>query len=229
MLNRLLRLIFPPKCIFCGAMLKPSEPDVCQMCMDAVLLDGEPAQRVNGAFFDSAVGALRYEGNVRKALHRFKFSGKQSYAVPLARVLAFALDQKDVGDFDLIVSVPTNRKNVRKRGYNHADLLGRELARLTGRPYIDVLAKSRETVPMFGLKQAERRANVLGAFSLKCRPEDIEGRRVLLVDDVITTGATLSECARILKENGAAAVLCAAAASAPRKNLGASPQTPQNF
>ena len=218
MLNKMLRLFFPPKCIFCGAMLKPSEPDVCQMCMDAVLLDAVPALRVSGAFFDSAVSALRYEGNVRKALHRFKFSGKQSYAVPLARVLAFALNQKRVEDFDLVISVPTNRKNVRKRGYNHADLLGRELAKLIEKPYIDALSKRRETVPMFGLKAAERRANVLGAFSLKCRPGNIEGRRVLMVDDVITTGATLSECARILKENGAIAVLCAAAASAPLKD-----------
>ena len=226
MLNRALRLIFPPKCIFCGAILKPSEPDVCQMCMDAVLMDAAPPQKLSGAFFDTVISALRYEGNVRKALHRFKFSGKQSYAVPLARVLAFAMQQKGITDFDLVVSVPTNRKNVRKRGYNHADLLGRELAKLTRKPYLDALAKGRETMPMFGLRQAERRANVLGAFTLKGKPEDIAGRRVLIVDDVVTTGATLSECARTLLMHGATAVLCATAASTPLKYLGAPQPAP---
>lgn len=216
MLNRVLSLIYPPKCIFCGALLQGEAHDVCPACMDAIVLDSYPITRPEGAFFNSAVCALAYEGNVRKALHRFKFSGKQSYAAPLARVLAFAMAQKGLEDFDLIAGVPTNRRNVRRRGYNHADLLARELEKLTAKPYVDALGKGRETAPMFGLKPAQRRANVLGAFNLKCKHQDIEGRRVLLVDDVMTTGSTLSECARILMENGAKAVLCAAVAAAPR-------------
>lgn len=215
--ERIFGLLFPPKCIFCGRLLAPQAPQVCPGCMDAIRLADHGPRKVKGAFFDGAVSALSYEGAVRKALHRFKFSGRQSYAAPLARVLAFAMEHQGMEDFDLIVSVPTNRKNMRRRGYNHADLLGRELEKLTQVQYVDVLAKRRETLPMFGLRAAQRRANVLGAFGLRCPPEVIEGRRVLIVDDVITTGATLSECARVLKEHGARQVLCAAIASVSSK------------
>lgn len=213
----LLRLLFPPKCIFCGRILSPIEPDVCNACMDEILLVRDMPPRPKGAFFDDAVAALSYEGKVRKTLHRFKFSGKQSYAAPLARVLAFTVGQADGFACDLAVPVPTNRANLRRRGYNHAALLAQALAQQLDMPYLDALEKQRETDPMFGLKAAQRRANVLGAIKLKCTPEQVVGRRVLMVDDVITTGSTLSECARILKESGAAAVLCATVAAAPMR------------
>lgn len=213
----LLSLLFPPKCMFCGEILPRGSQDVCQRCMDEVLLTDSAPKKQDGAFFSKVVSALEYEGRVRKALHRFKFSGRQSYAAPLARILLFATQGKLDGQYDIIVPVPTNRENIRKRGYNHAALLAGEMAGLTGVPWCEALKKTRSTKPMFGLKAAERRANVLGAFGLACPVEDIAGKRVLVVDDVLTTGSTLSECARILLESGAQAVVCATVAMARQR------------
>jgi ComF family protein len=211
--DRLLCLIFPPKCIFCGALTDARSPAVCPKCLDAIRLSAARAPRPEGAFFRRAVTALTYEGPVRKAMHRFKFSGKQSFAAPLAQVLAYAVRQQLDAPVDLIVPVPTNRANLRKRGYNHAALLARELSRRLDAPWLDALGKRRETRPMFGLRAAQRRANVLGAFALAAPPEAVQGRHILVVDDIITTGATVSECARILLEGGAASVSCAAVAA----------------
>lgn len=214
---KLLSLIFPPKCMFCGKILKAGLEEVCEPCMDRIMLSGHMPKKHSGAFFDSAVCALEYEGSVRAALHRFKFSGKQSYAKPFARILRFAMQQKQFEDYEIIACVPTNRKNMRKRGYNHAELLAQQLSVMTGKPYVDALAKSRDTKPMFGLNIAQRRANVLGSFALKCDAKIVAGKRVLVVDDILTTGATMSECARILLENGAQAVLAAAVATVSKK------------
>ena len=215
----LLSLIFPGKCIFCGRLLKGSAHGVCDGCMDEIAFAGEAERGGGDELFDAAVSALAYEGKVREALHRFKFSGKQSYAAPLARILAFALENGPGEPCDIIIPVPTNRENVRKRGYNHAALLARELSRLIGVPSLEALGKIRRTRPMFGLGIDERRANVQSAFALLCAPEKIRGKRVLLVDDVITTGATLSACAGTLKEAGAEKVFCAAVAQTPKKNV----------
>lgn len=211
MLNRLAALLFPPKCIFCGRLIKSDGSGVCASCQDEIELDVKSGKR-GGLFYETAVTALEYDGKVRKALHRFKFSGKQSYAAPLARILAFAVRQK-LNDIDVITFVPTNAANLRRRGYDHARLMAKVLSSELGLPFIAALEKTRKTKPMFGLGRAERRANVLGAFKLGCRNEDIAGKNVLIVDDVITTGATVSECAGILKSGGAGRVYCVAVAS----------------
>jgi len=209
----LLRLLFPPKCLFCGALLPRDTEEVCERCRRTVLLDCRPPRTEKGAFWAAAVAALPYEGAVRRTIQRFKYSGRQSYARPLARLMAYALETRLNEPYDLITFVPTSAHNVRTRGYDQAELLARELAGFTGKPEAALLRRVRRTRPMFGLRPAERRANVLGAFALCCAPEEIRGRTVLIADDVLTTGATLSECARVLRENGAQRVLGVAAAS----------------
>lgn len=195
----ILRLLFPPKCIFCGTLLGKGEDGFCKKCGELELAEKNAVTK--GEFFDRGYFALWYEGDVRKTLHRFKFSGKQNYAPPLARIMQQVMPQD--GRYDIITAVPTNPKNIQKRGYNHAALLAKELSVLTGVEYKECLKKTRNTDPMFGLKPHSRRANVLDAFEAK---GDFAGARILLVDDIFTTGATASECARILKLNGAAVV-----------------------
>ena len=118
------------------------------------------------------------------------------------------------GEEEIIVPVPTDPARLRRRGYNQAELLARELAKLLDKPCLPLLEKTRETRPMHGLRPEERRANVLGAYRLCCEGKLVAGKRILLCDDILTTGSTLSECARMLKMDGAAGVFCLCAAAA---------------
>lgn len=213
-MNRLLRLLFPPRCIFCQRLLPKEEEAVCPECQQKIVLRDAPPRRESGAFYQCVYTALWYEGAVRKCLHRYKFSGKSAYARPLAQILYHALPAEP---FDRITYVPTNPKNLRRRGFHHTRLLAQELSALCGIPAEALLRKNRDTQPMYGLKPAQRRANVLGAVEMRDPRRDLTGLRILIVDDLITTGSTLSECARILRQQGAA-VVCGAAVACGKKN-----------
>ncbi len=212
-MNRLLKLLFPPKCMLCGKVLG-KEAEICSACREKVLLNTAPPRVEKGAFFDKAAAGLWYETDVRKAIHGLKYHEKQTYARPLARVMAYAYAHKLQEDVDLITFVPTNAATLRERGYNQAELLARELADMLDKPCLATLEKCRETRPMHGLRPEERRANVLGAYRLCCPEAAVAGKRVLVADDILTTGSTLSECARMLKTAGAQRVLCLCAAAA---------------
>ena len=211
--NKLLQLLFPPKCMLCGGTMQDEE-GICPACRQKVLLNTAPPRAGKGAFFDKAVAGLWYEGDVRRAIHGLKYREKQAYARPLARVMAYACAHKMGEEADLITFVPTNSATLHRRGYNQAELLARELALLLELPCLATLEKVRATQPMHGLRPEARRANVLGAYRLAVSAEAVAGRRILLADDILTTGSTLSECARMLKMAGAERVfgLCAAAA-----------------
>ncbi len=217
---KLLDLLFPPRCIFCRTVLPSPAPAVCDHCQKSILLTGSPPHKAKGAFYKCVYSALWYDGNVRKCLHRYKFSGKSNYARPLAQILQYILPQDQT--FDLITFVPTNPKNTKQRGFHHTGLLARELSNLTGIPCIELLHKTRNTRPMHGLHPAQRRANILGSIAVSVPMEQIIGKRVLVVDDLITTGSTLSECARVLTEQGAAGVW--GITLAQRKKISKNPQ-----
>lgn len=212
-MNRLLKLLFPPKCMLCGKVLGEEE-EICSACREKVLLNTAPPRTEKGAFFDKAAAGLWYEHEVRDAIRGLKYHEKQTYARPLARVMAYAYTHKLQEEVDLITFVPTNPSTLRSRGYNQAELLARELADMLDKPYLATLEKTRETRAMHGLRPEERRANVLGAYRLCCPETAVAGKRVLVADDILTTGSTLSECARMLKSAGARQVLCLCAAAA---------------
>lgn len=219
-MRKLLELFFPPKCMLCGSLLR-EETEICSQCREKVLLNTAPPRVDKGAFFDKAAAGLWYETQVRKAVHGLKYREKQNYARPLARVMAYAWEHKLGETADCVTFVPTNSSTLRSRGYNQAQLLAEELAKMLNLPCVPMLEKTRETQPMHGLRPEERRANVLGAYRVCCLPETVQGKRVLLADDILTTGSTLSECARMLKMAGADKVfcLCAAAARKSSENL----------
>ena len=208
--QRLLDLLFPPKCVFCRTLLREGERGVCRSCPDRLPWTAKPVS--HGPFFDACVSPLRYEGEARESRLRYKFRGRYSYAEAYGPVIAAAVRDRLEGSFDLVTWVPVSAKRKKERGYDQAQLLAAAVAEELELPLFATLEKTVHTPPQSGLTDpAQRRGNVLGVYRAV---ESLAGCRVLLIDDVVTTGATLSECARVLREAGAAAVSCATLLSA---------------
>lgn len=201
MLKWLLDLLYPPRCVFCREFLQKTGDTVCQRCRTELSVGFE--RRLSGEFFDKGLSCFAYQGSVRHSIHRFKFGGQKEYGDTYARFLRdIALEDDEIPGCDIVTAVPTNRKHIRKRGYDHSAILARSTAQMMGKEYLPVFKKLRNTLPMFGLKPEQRRANILGAIGLLCPAEQIRDKRVLIIDDIFTTGATAGECARVLKSQG---------------------------
>lgn len=213
LLNILLDLLYPPRCAFCRRLLEPEvRPCVCRFCRAKLPRLGPDEQRRGLPQLELVLAPLRYENAVRESLHRYKFGGATLYAAVYAEFLAKCIDENHIS-CDSITWVPLSRRRLRQRGYDQSRLLAEELAKRLQLPCEATLIKRRHTRPQSGLhKAAQRRANAAGAYACP-DAERVRGKRLLLVDDIVTTGATLSECAKVLRENGCAAVVGAAAAS----------------
>ena len=160
--------------------------------------------------FDRAAVAGPYEGALRRAIHLFKYDRMKPLVRPLGERLAVAARGLSGFDapsgFDAIVPAPLHWGRRWERGFNQADLLAREVSRRSGIPLDRRLLRTRSTPPQAGLSAAERRRNVRGAFRAAREKASIRGKKLIVVDDVMTTGATLEACARALKRAGAAEV-----------------------
>jgi len=154
--------------------------------------------------FDRAAVAGPYEGTLRRAIHLLKYDRMTPLARPLGERLALAA--QDFSAFDAIVPAPLHWGRRWDRGFNQAELLAREVSRRTRIPVDRRLLRTRSTPPQAGLSAAERRRNVQGAFQAAGDKAAIRGKKLIVVDDVMTTGATLEACARALKRAGAAQV-----------------------
>jgi ComF family protein len=154
---------------------------------------------------DGIRSPLRFEETVRQAIHDFKYRNLRALALPLAQILSEYLCDNPM-PADALVPVPLHSHRLRERGYNQSALLARELARLTGLPLIDgELIRFRDSgAQVMASSVSTRWSNVAGAFG--CRDEKIYGKRILLIDDVCTTGATLDSCSVALKAAGAVSV-----------------------
>jgi len=153
--------------------------------------------------FDHAMCFGNYEGNLRGLVHLFKYSGMKPLAEPLGRLMERVLPVEE--SFDAVVAVPLHWRRRWERGFNQAELLGAYVAKRRAIPLIRALQRRRATAVQAGLASAGRRRNVAGAFAMR-RGVKIEGRKILLVDDVMTTGATARACAAALKRGGAGSV-----------------------
>ncbi len=206
----LLDLIYPPKCAFCGKLLGKDESDLCGRCRKNLPEVSGSIKR--GEAFRQCWSVYYYEGAVVDSIHRFKFGGMQQYAQVYGRLIAMALLRSKV-EFDVLTWVPISRKRRRKRGYEQTYLIAKTVAAELGCACVPTLKKAVDKPPQFTKKgAAERRANVLNVFQA-VHPERFCGKRVLLIDDIITTGATLGECSKILRIAGAAQVECATLAA----------------
>ena len=208
----LMELLFPPKCVLCRKLLKSGEIDLCRECRaDAPEYAGK---KINIRFLDSFAAVWYYEGNVRGSLLRYKFHNARSYGVSYGRILAMRLQREYPDGFDMLTWVPVSRLRKLRRGYDQVELLAKAVGRELGLSPVPTLKKIRNNRPQSRLKDpAARRANVLGAYRL-LEGAAVKGQRVLLLDDILTTGATAGECARVLLSAGAKEVHCAAVAAA---------------
>ena len=208
---RLMNLLFPPKCILCRKLLLKEETDLCGSCR--VEVSGYPVRKTTPQFLDSFAAVWYYEGSVRKSLLRFKFYGARSYGAPFGRLVAMKVLETGLEDFDLLTWIPVSPLRKLRRGYDQVELIAKSAARELGLEAVPTLKKIRHNRPQSGIShEAERRANVLGVYRVR-NPEQIAGRKILLLDDILTTGATMSEASRVLKTAGAKEVHCAAVAA----------------
>jgi ComF family protein len=227
-------LLYPPVCAICGESIRAGEylcnecdakgvrivAPFCQKC-------SEPFEgSITGAFtcancahrtiyFDAAVAAYRGRGVVRQIIHEFKYARQIHLRHLVARWLGAALnDERLCGrPFDVIVPVPLHPTRQRERGFNQASLIAELLSAQSSIPAKPVLERIRYTTTQTALDRSERMENLHNAFRLR-KNAHVRALRVLLVDDVLTTGSTLNECARVLKRAGAFSVHAATAARA---------------
>lgn len=212
LLSRLLDLLYPPRCVFCHNLM-PRGVGVCGHCRSTLPYTvGEGrSRRLKG--ISRCVSPLYYEGSVRDSLLRYKFGSLSGYAKIYGEFLSKCIDENGIS-CDSITWVPLSRRRKLLRGYDQAQLLAEELSRRTGIPCGGLLRKIRNNPAQSGTgSPARRRANVSGVYR-PADPEKTEGRRILLVDDIVTTGATLSECASVLKRAGATEVFAVTVACA---------------
>lgn len=206
----IIKLLFPNKCLLCGRLLDRTETHLCHSCEADVPEALSLKQRI--PFLSGAFALWYYEDNVRRSLIRFKFHHRRSYALGYGAVLAPKLVEVHQ-KYDLIVWVPVSRQRKLKRGYDQVELIADALCKELGVTPAACLKKIRHNPPQSGIPSAaQRRANVLGAYKVP-HPEAVAGKRILLLDDIITTGATISECAKTLLAAGAKEVYGVAVAT----------------
>lgn len=195
---------------FCDACKKSvvfNNGKTCKRC--GVGIDGEEDYCGNCAFdkmyFDRAYAAFSYEGVVQAAIIKMKFGGVGRYAKIFAKYLAFLATKNNL-EFDAVCFPPMSRKSKRKRGYNQSQMLARFFCEIMDCDdlYLDALKKVKETVRQESLGKAARKENLIGAYKVTT---DVKGKRMLVIDDVKTTGSTLNECAKVLKRAGAVSVV----------------------
>lgn len=213
-LTWVLDLLFPPKCCFCGRILEHT--GICEDCGRTLpRTEGEAVRELSGGLRCAA--PLWYEGTVREALLGLKFRGDSWAAEPLGALAAECAAEAFSGEFDVVTWVPVSRKRRRKRGYDQAELLARSICRCWETAPVQMLKKAVDNPAQSGISErSARRANVLGVYD-PVRLERISGQRILLVDDICTTGATLEECARVLRDAGAAQVMALTVAQGRKK------------
>lgn len=207
----MLALLYPPKCVFCQALLDaPATEQICPSCRQ-VLPHCRDEQHFS--FLSSCHAVFYYESLVREAILRYKFQDAAHYSRTLGHLLGDMLQQELAGQFDLITWVPVSRKRLRSRGYDQAQLLAQQASLVCGTKPVRLLKKIRNNPRQSSLQEpALRRANVQGVYTA-LQPAMTAGKRILLIDDVVTTGSTMSECARVLLTAGAEQVLGAALAA----------------
>jgi ComF family protein len=234
----LFNLVFPDDCRVCNKPLKNfSRIPVCPACLHAPkpflaehfcsdcgtpFLNSAPLDadgrcllcRSGLSGYDAVYTYGEYEGVLRSLIHVFKYGGVMPLASRFGPLLSRSLPREQ--QFDVIVAMPLHWRKKLLRGFNQSELLARSVSRRTGIPIVNALRRRKGTAPQAGLTRAQRRTNVAGAFEVRKR-DLVNGRHVLLIDDVFTTGATAGACSAVLKRAGAKRVSVLTLARADRR------------
>ena len=218
LLDKFFDLVYPPKCPFCKEILEDTIP-ICSECMDNIPLIedetceccGRPVEELSyrlcsecndeKMYFEHSFVPLVYKDDAREVILALKHNQHPYYAKALAFLIADKiLTSEFYTQFDCITCVPEARKRIKKRGYNHAELIAKELSKILNIPYVKTLVRINTSKTQADLGKEERKANVRKSYL----PGDktFDGGTVILVDDVYTTGATTNYCAKLLRKIG---------------------------
>ncbi len=231
--DRLIRLLFPPRCLLCDRVVRSFAAICCDCAEYAPLLHDQHLCKkcsrpigeehflcqdclVHLRYFTASFAAATYEGDLRKALLRFKFHARPDMMRGFGRLILSRLGQEEfLPRFDFAIGVPMTKRRIKARGYNQSELLARMVAPHLHIPFVrNVIRKIRETAPQSALPYHERLTNLRGAFRVS-QPELVKNKRILLVDDIFTTGATTNEVSKTLLRAGAKEVYVAVVAVTP--------------
>jgi len=227
--QRVLHFLFPSVCDTCNVLLTEGDlPLFCRSCWETIRpitdpmcsLCGIPNIPIAGATdeaknachacresppnYDTATAMFRYTGVLADAVQRMKYRSRTSLIAPLSSLMCEHLD--NLNAVDAVLAVPLHIDRLRTREFNQSLSLAAPVAQRLGVPLlIDSLVRVRQTHPQTTLEWKDRHSNVRGAFSVR-RPEEVEKKTLLLVDDVLTTGSTVNECARVLRNAGAKSI-----------------------
>ena len=227
--QRVLHFLFPSECEACNAVLSEGDlPLFCRPCWETIRSIKGPTCVVCGIpnslavdatdeaknecyscrdsppNFDTVTAIFRYEGVLATAVQRMKYRSRTSLIRPLTGLMHEHLDR--IHEVDAVLAVPLHIKRLRKREFNQSLSLAEPVAEYLGVPLlIDTLVRTRQTPPQTTLEWKDRHSNVRNAFSVR-RPQDVENKTLLLVDDVLTTGSTVNECAKTLRNAGAKSI-----------------------
>ncbi|MBR2491534.1 MAG: ComF family protein [Ruminiclostridium sp.] len=215
--DSVLDILFPPRCKFCGALLDKSSLDPCRKCEKADFWLTPTQAVAPGTEVSRCVCAVWYQDPLRTEISRFKFQNHPDHAKAYGPVLAKQIRFFLPGAYDLITWVPVSQATLEKRGYDQAQLLAEETAKALGTQAVPLLVKIKNNPAQSSLMDGRKReSNVAGVYKVP-DPKLVKDRRVLIIDDIRTTGATLEEAARTLRKAGASQIVAAAFCRTPRK------------
>lgn len=206
----LIEYIFTVRCPYCGCAISRNHY-ACEKCLAQFPYPPEISYAIGGY---KCVSPFRYTDIFKKAVINFKFYGKASMAKELSFPMATAIKNIYADkNIDIVTCVPSHKSTLKKRGYNQAQRLAIECAERLGITYKDTLLKTKKNLPQHSISSAKRGDNVKGVYKI-CNKDLVQGKTILIIDDIITTGNTLGECSKILIKNGCKEVLCATLCSA---------------
>ncbi len=221
--KRAVSVFYPNRCRFCTRVIdirkavcpecEDSKNEITgEICMACGCMKKDCTCRGKKHFYVAVAAPYYYDGAAGKAIKLLKFQNRKECADPLFEDMASCLLTRFSGyTFDAVTFVPSSKKEKRSRGFNQAEILAKGVAELSNIPFWEALVKDFETAPQHSLPENERTGNLLGVFNIK-DGITLSGKRILLCDDVKTTGSTLNECAKTLLIGGASEVFCLTAA-----------------
>lgn len=215
MLEKILEIIYPKKCVFCNTINEEYACKKCKIKLEYICAN-DKLEKVKDKYFDYIISSYHYIDLIRNKILEFKFDNKKYLYRALSEELIRKI-QIYISLFDCIISVPISIQRYMKRGYNQSELIAKSISQKLNKPLIRFcLIKVKNNKKQSGLKIEERFTNVKSVYKV-INKNIISGKRILLIDDIYTTGATVNECSKVLKAAGANKVLVATIARANKK------------